>query len=333
MFTIFNSLFNALAITTLTFSRYNNSQNPASGYPQTILDGTNQLSLVYRDYRFNGENLYDGYLSYNYYNNRTNNENDYILYPYETHYVVTGEGDNENSVNQRFVYTFGDTQSGYAVSWYQFTLGLKEQINIARPNDTPIYVYQDYFELSRVGTSSTNPRSNYCNMVCDFTIFALNYEETVVSWNFSFPFYRVWEEGGFKVTLQQYNAPNDFSYVGFLHHYYWCLDLHLVDQGDFFANESWSEGYEVGEEEGYAEGYGAGYQDGYGVGTQDGFSQGQSSQNSFRNLFGVLIDTPILYLRKMFDYELFGISVFKALATVISLIVALSVFRLVRGIF
>ena len=117
-----------------------------------------------------------------------------------------------------------------------------------------------------------------------------------------------------------------------LYGYYIYTSIHIVEMDiirQYYENVGYDEGYDIG----FVEGEGSGYQTGYNVGYGEGYNVGQSSSNSFRNLLATIIDTPILYLRKMFDYELFGISVFQALATVISIIVALAVFRLVRGIF
>lgn len=83
----------------------------------------------------------------------------------------------------------------------------------------------------------------------------------------------------------------------------------------------------------YQEGYGTGYDIGYGEGYTNGYNIGhQGDTNTFRGLLGALIDTPILFLRKFFGYTVFGVDIYAALATMISLIVALSVFRLVRSI-
>lgn len=98
------------------------------------------------------------------------------------------------------------------------------------------------------------------------------------------------------------------------------LTLHLID-------------FDKTRDDFVAEGFDTGYDDGYGVGYNDGFTLGQGSGNSFQHLFGVLVDTPILFFRKLFGYELFGINLFMALTTIVSLLVALSIFRLVKGIF
>lgn len=79
-------------------------------------------------------------------------------------------------------------------------------------------------------------------------------------------------------------------------------------------------------------GYNIGYSEGYAQGLDYGFSLGGDSQNAWRNILGAIIDTPILYLRKFFGYEVFGVNVYAMLATLISLIVALSIFRLIRSI-
>lgn len=98
------------------------------------------------------------------------------------------------------------------------------------------------------------------------------------------------------------------------------LTLHLLDFEQ--TKDTW-----------VAEGYDIGYDDGYDIGKNDGFTLGQGSGQSFQNLFSVLVDTPIVFFRKLFGYELFGINLFSALTTIVSLLVALSIFRLVKGIF
>lgn len=86
--------------------------------------------------------------------------------------------------------------------------------------------------------------------------------------------------------------------------------------------------YTVGYNDGYTDGESDGYADGYNY----GFELGQGSGDSWKNILGAIIDTPILYLRKFFGYEVFGVNIYGLLATLISLIVALSVFRLIRSI-
>lgn len=80
------------------------------------------------------------------------------------------------------------------------------------------------------------------------------------------------------------------------------------------------------------QGYSTGYETGYGEGYNYGFSLGNDSNDAWRNILGAIIDTPILYLRKFFGYEVFGVNIYGLMATLISLIVALSIFRLIRSI-
>lgn len=81
--------------------------------------------------------------------------------------------------------------------------------------------------------------------------------------------------------------------------------------------------------QGSANAYTLGYQNGY----EDGYNVGSTGVNtSFTGLLGAIIDTPILFLRKMFGYQVFGVNIYYALATMMSLLVALAIFRLVRAI-
>lgn len=331
-FIVASSLFTVISALSLNTKFYNNAPNPIR--TETILDGTSNVQLVYRNpYGYNDGEPLEGYNDYNWYNTRTSNENEFNSFPYDTHFRAYGQiTSNPSRPNQRVVLTLGDSYSGSIVEYYSFTIGTAERISINHDGVSAPYHYHDYFELSRIGNNTTNPRNTYFNAVLDFHIVGLGSENNQINYNVSFPLYDYQHEGGFKTVLNSYSAGDYETFDFLVTEYFYEIDIHLVRAGEW-ENYYWSEGYEVGEEEGYGEGYGVGYQDGYGVGVNDGYSQGQSSNNAFRNLFGTLIDTPIIYLRKMFDYELFGISVFKALATVLSLIVALSVFRLVRGIF
>lgn len=102
---------------------------------------------------------------------------------------------------------------------------------------------------------------------------------------------------------------------------------------DTYSEYWYDSGYNDGYDNGYFEGESYGYNQGKTDGEAIGREQATSVDMSVKGLLGVLIDSPILFLRKLFDYQLFGISIFGALATIVSLLVALSVFRLIRGVF
>lgn len=123
---------------------------------------------------------------------------------------------------------------------------------------------------------------------------------------------------------------------------------------DTFNGSSYNEGYEVGKDEGYQsgyqigkdEGYDSGYTEGhdsgyaegeqsstaYGNGYRNGYNNGLSHSSSdfgFMNLFTSIADTPILMMRSMFDFSIFGTSM---LAVVLSLFTALVVIHLLKRV-
>lgn len=74
---------------------------------------------------------------------------------------------------------------------------------------------------------------------------------------------------------------------------------------------------------GYSNGYSNGYTNGYDVGLTDGMNNGVT----FFSLFGAIADTPLLMLRSLFNFELFGANL---LVVVLSLVTGLMVFYVVR---
>lgn len=90
----------------------------------------------------------------------------------------------------------------------------------------------------------------------------------------------------------------------------------------------YAEGYEEGRATGFAEGEqsGTGYQNGYRDGYNNGLSQ-STHDFGFMNLFTGIADTPILMMRSLFDFSIFGTSV---LAVVLSLFTSLVVIHLLK---
>lgn len=73
-------------------------------------------------------------------------------------------------------------------------------------------------------------------------------------------------------------------------------------------NDGYSKGLDDGNTKGYADGLSAGYQNGYATGYSDGLNT--ASQTSFSSLFGAIADTPIMFIRSLFNFDLFGMNVF-----------------------
>jgi len=164
-------------------------------------------------------------------------------------------------------------------------------------------------------------------LVYDFTLihFDNNSQNNIdgyYTWSFT---YSLYDRHADAIDFQQLLGPYDYNertlpYQG------WYLNSYLVCS--FYMRNVYLADYlEAAEDDTYD----IGYQDGY----ENGYTDGQTNtgSNQFQKLLGVIIDTPIVYLRKMFGYELFGVNLFMALTTIVSLLVALSIFRLVKGIF
>ena len=73
------------------------------------------------------------------------------------------------------------------------------------------------------------------------------------------------------------------------------------------------------------------YNNGYLDGKNDGVILGGNT--SFTKLLSNIADIPILILRKLFGYDVLGVNIYGALATIMSLVVALAIFRFIRGVF
>ena len=85
-------------------------------------------------------------------------------------------------------------------------------------------------------------------------------------------------------------------------------------------------GYEQGKNDGYQNGLSVGNQQGYQTGYADGLAF--ATQNStFNSLFGAIADTPVIFLRSLFNFDLFGMNMF---IIIMSLITGLIVIYIVK---
>lgn len=100
-------------------------------------------------------------------------------------------------------------------------------------------------------------------------------------------------------------------------------------------NDGNSDGSLEGYDNGYREGYDEGKDDGLDLGRLQGYNEGyvagaQSTGNpSFMGLFTSIADTPILMIRRLFGFEIFGTS---ALAVVFSLLTAFIIIKIVKKV-
>ena len=87
--------------------------------------------------------------------------------------------------------------------------------------------------------------------------------------------------------------------------------------------------YNLGYLDGQSAGYTAGYLDGETYGYSVGYNAGTQNGVSFMPLFGAIADTPVLIIRNLFSFDLFGVS---ALAIFMSLLTALVVIHFIRKV-
>lgn len=94
------------------------------------------------------------------------------------------------------------------------------------------------------------------------------------------------------------------------------------------TNDAYASGYQAGliarQDEIYQSGYDTGYTNGYSIGYDAG---ARSGNTNIMSIMGAIVDTPILILRSLFDYELFGSSIY---IVMLSLVTMCAVIWLVR---
>lgn len=105
-----------------------------------------------------------------------------------------------------------------------------------------------------------------------------------------------------------------------------------INDIDRIQNVIYSDGYNAGYTQGLEDNQDSVYQSGYDTGYQTGYSLGfdngaRSGNTSIMSIMGAIVDTPILILRSLFDYELFGSSIY---IVMLSLVTMCAVIWLVR---
>lgn len=96
-------------------------------------------------------------------------------------------------------------------------------------------------------------------------------------------------------------------------------------------DNGYQDGYNDGNTSGYDEGYNNGYQSGNVNGYNNGYNTALSTHSfSFTNLFASISDTPILMIRRLFGFELFGVSL---ISVFMSLFTALIVIHVIKKVF
>lgn len=96
---------------------------------------------------------------------------------------------------------------------------------------------------------------------------------------------------------------------------------------DFNNSDYYQAGYSTGYGVGYDVGNTDGYNTGYGVGYDAGYNTGATSASNFADLLLTVADTPIYYLKSLFNFELFGVNVAVAVLSLVTISVALYVVK------
>lgn len=106
------------------------------------------------------------------------------------------------------------------------------------------------------------------------------------------------------------------------------FDISMFDTG---YNRGFNEGLTAGKEQGYNNGFETGkeqgYNNGYNSGYSKGYTEGSGSDNTFVGMIFAIADIPIHIISSIFGFELFGINLFVALCSILSLLMVIWVIR------
>lgn len=102
------------------------------------------------------------------------------------------------------------------------------------------------------------------------------------------------------------------------------------------------EGYGVGKQDGYQEGYEAaqgifydeGYEFGYNKGLNDGLNETTTSENyksTFKSIFEGIFQAPIDFVKGAFNFEVFGLNIFKLVSFALTIVLVVWVVKRVKG--
>ena len=122
-----------------------------------------------------------------------------------------------------------------------------------------------------------------------------------------------------------FNAPYNKNDISFL----FCCGSRNSDTLTY--QDGYNLGYETGYSNGFTNGETSGYQNGYNTGYNTGLSDGlnMAQTSNFNSLFNAIADTPVLFMRSLFGFELFGMNVF---AIIMSLITGLIVIYVIKKV-
>lgn len=111
--------------------------------------------------------------------------------------------------------------------------------------------------------------------------------------------------------------------------FHFAIGSYMMDDPNYFST------YQNGYNTGYTEGHTNGYQEGLNASTQtaydSGFEAGKQygitlgGQATFTGLFGAIADTPIIMLRSLFNFDLFGMNMFIIIMSLLTGIIVIYV--------
>lgn len=197
------------------------------------------------------------------------------------------------------------------------------------PNPT---TYQrTFYYYSNVLVSFTDFNDEYSVPTDELLYYYVDEHQTVKSdYNFStsdeIPFNSDYLDSDINEIYSRYKLTfTTFNEIKYIH----GGSFSLMNNGGIYITrvrnytETYSQGYNEGYQIGYRDGNNVGYENGYRNGVNDTYA----TDNSFFHLFGAIADTPILMLRSLFDFDLFGINVLVAVLSLLTAIITAWVIR------
>lgn len=100
--------------------------------------------------------------------------------------------------------------------------------------------------------------------------------------------------------------------------------FNFYTENDGTIQHAYDDGYNTGRIDGYSDGFAIGKT----VGFNEGFNTAlQGHSFSFTNLFASISDTPILMIRRMFNFDIFGVSAVSILLTLFSALIFIKIIK------
>lgn len=107
------------------------------------------------------------------------------------------------------------------------------------------------------------------------------------------------------------------------------------DMGHYVGyDEGYGTGKREGHEEGYALGNQDGYDEGYNKGLSDGLNETTTSENyksTFKSIFESVFQAPIDFVKGAFNFEVFGLNIFKLASFALTIVLVVWVVKRVKG--